>query len=503
MTMLTLSKLYTILDRTQISEHENDLFIGGCMDCACTSTALNVFEPSRKLFDLNQPLQKTSGLITQSLVDKEFWTVFNPVGEFGILVLNKDSLDLLEEFTDSIIVAQRQDLLGDYVLEAVQRLFDLGLISSLDDELFSSAQMNNKLLTAWLHITNQCNLGCVYCYLTKSNKHMSEETGQLAINSVIRSALDNGFSGIKLKYAGGEASLRMDTVFNLHDFAQKRCEEANLLLEAVLLTNGVNLQSCSIWELKQRKIAVMVSLDGVDTEQDLHRPFRGGQGSVSQVKRTIDRLIANELFPHLSITVTNHNAQGIAKVVEFALARNLKFSINFYRENDVASSINADLGLNEDTIISGMKAAFKAIEDNLPKWSVVGAILDRAQLISPRKHACGAGSSYMVFDHTGHVSKCHMEMNKGVADVCHPNPLEMIRLSPVGIQNLSSLEKKDCCNCEWRYFCAGGCSLATFRATGRYDVKSPNCAIYKMILPWAVQLEGRRILKFAGRHRAL
>ena len=36
----------------------------------------------------------------------------------------------------------------------------------------------------------------------------------------------------------------------------------------------------------------------------------------------------------------------------------------------------------------------------------------------------------------------------------------------------------------------------THRATGRYDIQSPNCNIYKAIYPEAVRLEGLRLLKY-------
>ena len=39
--------------------------------------------------------------------------------------------------------------------------------------------------------------------------------------------------------------------------------------------------------------------------------------------------------------------------------------------------------------------------------------------------------------------------------------------------------------------------VATFAATGRFDVRSPNCRIYKSIYPEAVRLEGLRLLTFA------
>ena len=67
----------------------------------------------------------------------------------------------------------------------------------------------------------------------------------------------------------------------------------------------------------------------------------------------------------------------------------------------------------------------------------------------------------------------------------------------VGPLTSSSDEKEGCRACTWRYSCSGGCTIATFRATGRYDVKSPNCNIYKAIYPAALRLEGLRLLKYA------
>ena len=76
------------------------------------------------------------------------------------------------------------------------------------------------------------------------------------------------------------------------------------------------------------------------------------------------------------------------------------------------------------------------------------------------------------------------------------DPLSLVRADTVGIQNVPVDEKEGCRTCEWRYWCAGGCPLATFRATGRYDVRSPNCNIYKALFPVAVRLEGLRLLKY-------
>jgi uncharacterized protein len=143
-----------------------------------------------------------------------------------------------------------------------------------------------------------------------------------------------------------------------------------------------------------------------------------------------------------------------------------------------------------------MLAAFKVIEDNLPRRPFLGGIIDRANLSASHTHTCGVGQNYLVFDQHGQIAKCQMHIGKPITDVNVADPLAVIRADQTGIQNISVEEKEGCKTCEWKYWCAGGCPLATHRATGRYDVKSPNCNIYKALFPEALRLEGLRLLKY-------
>ena len=175
--------------------------------------------------------------------------------------------------------------------------------------------------------------------------------------------------------------------------------------------------------------------------------------------------------------------------------RELSFSLNFYRENDLSAS-HRDMRLDEQKIIKGMLAAFKVIEENLPRRGFLGGIIDRADLSTTHTHTCGVGQNYLVFDQNGQVAKCQMHIRKPITDIHVADPLAVIRADQIGIQNVSVEEKEGCKSCEWKYWCTGGCPLATYRATGRYDVKSPNCNIYKALYPEALRLEGLRLLKY-------
>jgi len=75
----------------------------------------------------------------------------------------------------------------------------------------------------------------------------------------------------------------------------------------------------------------------------------------------------------------------------------------------------------------------------------------------------------------------------------------VLRLVAAGpLHNLPVEAKSGCRDCTYRYYCSGGCPLETYRATGRWDVSSPNCRIYKALLPAALKLESLRLMKVHG-----
>jgi uncharacterized protein len=311
----------------------------------------------------------------------------------------------------------------------------------------------------------------------------------------VNSAAVHGYRAVKLKYAGGEASLNRSLVTSLHEYARGLTADLGLDLSATLLSNGVGLAPALVRTLKAEGIRVMISLDGIGDVHDSVRPLVSGRPSFRHVERTITNLIGQGHPPHLSVTITGRNAAGLADVVRFALDRDLTFSFNFFRDNDQATGLPG-LPYDNDLMISVLREAFAVIEEVLPRWSVLGSVLDRGQLLSPRQQCCGVGQDYVVIDQKGRVAQCHMEIGRAVGDVRRDDPLLLIRDGAAPIKNIPVEEKEGCRDCTWRYWCSGGCPITTFRATGRWDIRSPNCSIYKAIYPDALRLEGLRLLKY-------
>lgn len=470
----------------------------GCEDCACAPSASRPhWLTGRRALAADAHARLVRGReVIEIPLARGCYVLFNPVGHGGAVVVNEPARRVLSCFnqpaTKAEVLVNQPDLAPE-LSQVVDDLASHGLIHQVG-QAPRPEFADSRMLTAWLHVTNACNLRCPYCYVHKTPDRMDDSVGRASVEAVMRSAVAHGIPAVKLKYAGGEASLNHQLMLSLHDYARTLAEQHGIALHSVLLSNGVRLSESLIRALKTRGIRVMISLDGIGEQHDVQRPFANGKPSSEHVERTIGRLTEHGHAPHLSITVTNRNYAGLADVVRFGLERDLTFSLNFFRDNDCAARFS-DLQYEERAMIAALLEAFAVVEELLPRWSVLGSILDRGQLLEPRQRSCGVGQDYVVIDQRGRIAKCHMEIERTIGDVFADDPLLAVRNDTRQVQNLPVEQKEGCRDCTWRYWCSGGCAVATFRATGRYDVKSPNCNIYKAIYPEALRLEGLRILK--------
>lgn len=466
-------------------------------DCACSLPNLqNLPLSENNILALETTRFMCSPSSRQLKVDDEFIVCYGPF--HYAVVLNKTALSLFLSFMQPVTIAQAlnsiEELYNEEDLQAAIREMIAANLLIPEDSLFETTEASTTL-TAWLHITDRCNLRCTYCYLPHVRKDMSFAVGCAAIDATLRSAEKHAYSHVKLKYAGGEALLCFPRIVELHRYAVQAAQQKNISLSGTILTNGTLLTPQIANDILSLGLELMISLDGIGKYHDQQRPYAGGHGTFEDVQRAVNDVLEIGLMPQISITVSGQNIGGLPELLSWILERKLHFSINFYRENELSRS-HEELVLDEELIIQGLLKAYQVIRGQLPEYSLLSSIVDRADLSGAHSHTCGVGNNYLVFDYSGGVSKCQMHMHETVTTMNEVDPLSLIRLDKRGVQNLSVEEKEGCRTCEWKYWCTGGCSLATFKATGRFDVKSPNCNIYKAIYPQAILLEGLRLLKY-------
>src|SRR5438105_2073336 len=166
---------------------------------------------------------------------EERWLVCNPTGLGYIAVFDAQALSLFSLFETPMTLSQIVQMAACWPRESIEGtvalFYRLGFLRDIVQPAPFEKKDVSETLTAWLHVTNECNLRCSYCYLHKTKEDMPSEVGRRAIDAIFRSASKHRFKTVRLKYAGGEASLHMMSVMALHDYAAQCAQEQGITLE--------------------------------------------------------------------------------------------------------------------------------------------------------------------------------------------------------------------------------------------------------------------------------
>lgn len=427
--------------------------------------------------------------------------VYQPTASIGPSLINSEAAEILQlvdghsEASQILTHCRRQnpDFTGPQLNRILSQFEQANLISWKKPPVSHPSFTKSKTLVVWFHLTNQCNLRCTYCYVHKTPAKMNPHQAKLWLTKILINAQKHGYQTVRVKFTGGEALLETKNLFGFIHHFKTEGQKYHLQTEAYVLTNGVLLSPSLARDLKHTGASVTISLDGSAPYHDQVRIFPGGGGTHAFVIQGIKHLQAAKVPFSVNITVTAKNAAGLPRLTRQLLNQKIYFSYNFYRENQLSGK-----NLTNDTLklIKYIKQAYREIFRNPPPYPVIDSLLDRTNLSQPHAFTCGVGRNYLVINHTGHLSSCQMILNQPIGHMDDPDPIKSMQTQSFIPHGLSVDHKTPCNTCQWRYLCCGGCPLATFQATGRYDTGSPYCRVYQALIPELLKLEAKRLIKY-------
>lgn len=431
-------------------------------------------------------------LHTDSVKGKFF--VYNPHSPQGVVFL-PDTLYAVLTLVNGqrslkTLYAKMGELLGPALFEAhIKALVRNRLIYFDRPEKEVLADDKPDTFAVWLHLTNQCNLSCSYCFIAKSNDHMDFGVLNKAAEKIMDSAFTHGYRKLAFTYAGGEPLLRFRELLDSAQAVRARAARKGMGVSFQVITNGTLLTERAIARLKEQDIKVIISIDGIGPYHDKTRYFKNKQGSFSYVMAGLERAAGNRVLDHVKVTISRHNVSEVPKMVSYFLKRNIRFRLQFFIDNPKAAVKTAP---EEKDLIAALKKTYRIVEKNMPDYPFAEALLHTLRLYAPT-HTCGAANhTFVSVRNDGQLANCNWWLEKNIGSVLDNDPLDLARKKGV-IKPVSALNRKIACNtCQWRHICSG-CPLEFYwdekKTAGSY------CKTKKALIPEVIRLEALRILK--------
>ena len=352
-----------------------------------------------------------------------------------------------------------------------------------------------------LHLTNQCNMDCQYCYVNPADhKVMSTETAFKALDM----AIADGNSSVGIIFFGGEPLLHKDMIYQTMEYGKRRHKERHglgqtgLHLHYKVTTNGLLLDEEFMEYSIKENLFVALSHDGVKEAHDAHRADRDGKGTFERLSSKIDLLLKYRPYAPVLMTTNPDTAQYFADSIRYLYGKGFRYlicSLN-YAAQWTTESLNT---LRQQYLnLADFYYERTLAEDKFylsPFEVKISSHINRHNYCHER---CELGRKQISIAPDGNLYPCVQfvgEDSYAIGSIDHGIDEEKRQL----LYLLNEQEKDSCKDCAVRERCNHYCGCMNRQATGRIDLVSPVlCAHERILLPIADELAEKLYKKRNG-----
>lgn len=407
---------------------------------------------------------------------RDKFIVYRPISA-SIVLVNVDGLALLRKACSS--TSDSIQTFSEHP-DFVKLLETYKIVSNNDVGTFdSSAQFSFAPTSVSLFPSHNCNLRCVYCYgsAESNDSVMDYKVAVDAIDFVVRNALAQGLTKIKLSFGGGGepffgagGKLMQDVV----SYTRSRCKQLSLECDLFVATNGVLSSKQRAW-IKDNNVQVQISIDGPDSIHNLNRPLSNGDPSLAYVRRTVDYFENNHIAYSIRATITKDSAPRMGEIIDFIS------SISSVKKLHVEPMANVGRGATSgaegpDLVQFGKHFAEASKFARTKGWKLNFSKSE----IALREHYCGALEPNFCVTPDGYVTSCY-EVTKasdersttfffGRHDPSKPNRFYFDEARITFLRNRVPANMPGCRDCIASATCAGDCPAKM--GGGIYDPSS-------------------------------
>jgi radical SAM protein with 4Fe4S-binding SPASM domain len=319
---------------------------------------------------------------------------------------------------------------------------------------------SRRLRAMYLHLTNRCNLQCVYCY-RESSPHLPILHDARRFCEMFEYVKPFAAPNMEVTFSGGEPLMHP----GFRDIVEASVGQG---YSNVLLTNATLLTDESVDFIRERFRFVKISLDG--PTEETHSQTRG-KGNFSRVLKGIFKLAEKGVRVKVQVTFMKSTLPHLNEIKRvFADLPNVSVVYTPLLPMGRGAAIDSE-SIDNDTFYDFAKGR-RSVARYIPGQRIC---------------SCHAGVSNLSIADTGDVYPCHHfhaeEFRFG--NIFH-DPLENIFFGEAIKSYIWSMDVEhnnpECQKCEVRFLCGGGCHANNLHATGSHRGVDIYCSYLKRII---------------------
>lgn len=257
--------------------------------------------------------------------------LYNAMSGAVLLLEGIDAEKLARSFGEAICRVE-PSLLSDELLE---RLLLGGFLNAPQiDEIeeikhrYWTARQDTPMVVT-ITTTQDCNLGCYYCYEERTPDRLSEKDLPAILELTERNLRRSGKKRLHIDWYGGEPLLNKDFIEMASPALQKLCATLGVGYQASVISNGTSwAEDVESFVNRHQIKQVQISFDGLQKNHDRRRRYRDGylpqdeseKSSFARAVWLVDNL-SNFTRVDLRFNTDRKNSKDILPFISFARKR--------------------------------------------------------------------------------------------------------------------------------------------------------------------------------------
>lgn len=373
----------------------------------------------------------------------------------SIIGLSNDGKELVETL-------KKKDHLAELNTDTINRE-QCALIESLKSQGYFDPPSEIGLQSAYLHVTNDCNLHCLGCYSHNSERNKENALSYDEICLALRKLKKMGLENVII--SGGEPFLRKD-IYDIYKYIKDELHISGLQV----ITNGTISNMYDAKKINKWVDELNISIDGYSEDNPT---FIRDAGIFRTIFDNVKHLKKSGVNLKLIATIHRKNIDMAGEYVNLSQRTGVPISFSMLTCAGDFDDFEHWIPTQEQLIRYG-HGEIKGID------KIYSEAKGSDFIVTARK-TCGMGQRLISIGSDGNVYPCHMAhlSDAILGNILEDSITEIKNRCAQFVESIGVDDIRSCSNCEYKYVCGGGCRARALTMYGDIGAKDDYCVLNK------------------------